>query len=462
MEDVSSLILGKTEIPNDPTGTWMVVAPYEVEQKLARVHYAYSQIDRAIQVSLLGQREWGAHTLEERHRVLCRFAEQLLTQKEELLSELMRESGRPHHDVSLEWATLEQWVREFKQFKAEEQDPRGIVVVLASCVWPLYYGVHFSMMALLAGNAVILKPSEKSTLSTLALASAFKGEGVERVLQMVVGEKEFSRRLACHEKVGAVVFMGSYETGIRLKQDTLHQAQKEVLLYLGSKNSAILAHEHPQEALSQLIEDAFLSAGQNCRSISKIFIPRDRFAGWVELFHEAAKQFKIGAPDSDAWMGPLLEDSMVDRYLKFCGISEREGGTVVMRGKLLSQGKKSNTVTPTLVAFESVSEMQLLKSISLQTEILSPHVSLIGYQDEQELIALANQSHYGHCASVWSTDGAEAQRVAKALEVGEVRINNSTLKLEPNAAFQAKKKSGNHAVHGFAVYHQLGLKKRIG
>ena len=171
--------------------------------------------------------------------------------------------------------------------------------------------------------------------------------------------------------------------------------------------------------------------------------------------------FKIGSPLSEAYMGALIESPMQDRYLKFAGISEREGAEIIMRGKPLSFEEKGNFVTPTLAVFESITPDQVKKSVSLQTEILSPHVSLIQFKEYEELAEICAPLQHGLCASIWGENKERLQKIATHLPFGQIQFNQSLLEWNPSVSFQPKRKSGNHAYQGMKLWGQLTALKSI-
>jgi acyl-CoA reductase-like NAD-dependent aldehyde dehydrogenase len=152
---------------------------------------------------------------------------------------------------------------------------------------------------------------------------------------------------------------------------------------------------------------------------------------------------------------------MLDRFLKFSGISEREGAEIIMRGKALPNAEKGHYVTPSIARFNQITVDQLRKSVSLQTEILSPHVSIIGFETEDELQALSLVMTHGRLASVWTEDLEKAQRFAIQFPAGEVVINGSVCHHPGWLTTQARKRSGNQALLGHGLINQLVLQKLI-
>ena len=162
-------------------------------------------------------------------------------------------------------------------------------------------------------------------------------------------------------------------------------------------------------------------------------------------------------------MGPMMDASTADRYLKFIGISEREGANILMRGKPLPLNPPGCFVTPTLALFEKRTPEEIRKSVSLQTEILAPHLSVIGFQDEEELLSLLQPLTYGRSISLWSANPKRLSRLAMKLPFGQVLWNRSLLGSDPKETFQFRKRSGNNAVLGesllFKFLHQRTIQK---
>jgi len=464
----SSLIGGKARVPGDPTGEWWVRSPAQAEEEYAQCLYAYSQIDEATEAAIQGARSWSERSRAERIQILNRAHERIKKAQPTWFQIASRELGRSSNDLKLEFR---QWERWFDAWSAQaesslqtRQESRGITALVGSYVWPLFHTLPFVFLNLLAGNPIVIKPSEKSTLSVLALGELLTSDpALASLVHILIGEKETGRRLACHDQVQTVIFVGSFEVGMRVKQDTLSQPSKEVLLYLGAKNPMVVCEDAPDaKVLDALIQDAFLSSGQHCRSASIAFIHQSRYSGFCDALHERAKQFKIGAPSSEPFAGPLIDNAMVDRYLKFSGISEREGAQLLMRGKPLVLPEKGNYVTPTLAAFEAMTPEQVKKSISLQTEILSPHLSLIRYSSYDELIELIRPLQHGLAASIWGENADRTKAIARDLAFGQVSVNQSLLEWDPCESFQARKRSGNHAYYGLKLIEQLVSLKSVG
>lgn len=461
----SSFHQGGPAVTKESSGEWTVRSPAELEMELGRVTYSYSQIPWIVQALREQQPKWQNQSYEARKAAISEGLRAMLEKRREWDEIARQELGRTQPDLDAEWTQFETFVAHFsnglKLDDAEFRVSRGVVAVIGSYIWPLVHTFQSAALALLGGNAVVLKPSEKSTLCSLKAAEWFcSPKQMSEVFSVLAGDRELGRRLACHEGVNAIVFYGSFEVGMRVKQDTLSHSSKETLLFLGAKNPAIVFGDAPASAVDTLIRDAFLSTGQHCRSISQIWIEESIFDSFCKKFHEASKAFKIGAPADGAFAGPLIDPSMLDRYLKFTGISEREGASILMRAKPLDLKTKGNFVTPTLAVFENLSAEQLRKNVSLQTEILSPHVSLMKFRNAEEVLAWDQELTHGLVASIWTGDLSRGQELRSKLHFGKVSLNSSVLSWDPEESYQAQKRSGNHAYHGPKLLEQLTLLRR--
>jgi succinylglutamic semialdehyde dehydrogenase len=167
----------------------------------------------------------------------------------------------------------------------------------------------------------------------------------------------------------------------------------------------------------------------------------DRF---LDRFHERAKAFTIGHPLENPFMGPLIDSSSVDRYMKFLGIAAREGGELIMRGKALELPTRGHYVAPSVCAVADASVEAARKSVFQQTELFAPAVAVIPVTEPEEAIALSNVTQYGLVASVFTRDRALYEKIWDGLEFGLVNWNKSTVGASSRLPFGGLKKSGNH------------------
>jgi succinylglutamic semialdehyde dehydrogenase len=447
------------------SGGWKIVNPANTDQYPGQFEFRYSEIDQALQFSIEQMRSGPGFDPQLNRETLIEITAQTIAYHASLLYDwVSEETGRVEADFELELKHLQQFMSGLKRsFEGpQEYRPRGVCAVIGSSVWPVFYSLQFALVNLCAGNPVILKPSEKVTATVLRVIELLRGvHPLWKRVQVLVGDRELGRRLVCHEGVSIVIFQGTFEVGMRVKQDTLSQPSKEVLLYLGSKNPVILLDRPTAETEEKILRDAFLGAGQNCLSSSQVWVNREHLAEFMKSFHERCKAFKIGGPGTGAFMGPIVDPSVTDRYFKFIGISEREGARIVMRGKSFQAQSSGNFVTPTLVEFESLTPDQMRKSVSLQTEILAPHLSVIAYEDQDQLIETLGRLSYGHSASIYGDEGL-SRSIAAQLSFARIGLNRGTYDLDPTETAQVFKRSGNHARLGLGLIEQVSRIQWIG
>ncbi|NDG85172.1 MAG: aldehyde dehydrogenase, partial [Proteobacteria bacterium] len=349
------------------SGEWKIIDPSRLDAKRGVVEFRYADIDAAIETALKQLREESpVANSSSRAGWIRSAAEVLASSGTALVLKAQEETGRVEADLSLELARMQAFLESFIEEPSASPpgDPRGVAAMVLSSVWPLYHALQYSILNLIAGNPVILKPAERVTASVLEFFTLLRKShpAWERV-QVLAGDRELGRRLVCHEAISLVIFQGSFEAGMRVRQDTLSQPAKEVLLFLGAKNPVILLDSGPQSGTEEaILRDAFLGAGQHCLAASQVWVPEKNLEVFVESFHEKSKAFSIGGPGEGAFMGPLLDASITDRYFKFIGISEREGARIVMRGKNHATRTGGYFVTPTLAVFDSISEDQMRRS----------------------------------------------------------------------------------------------------
>jgi succinylglutamic semialdehyde dehydrogenase len=242
-----------------------------------------------------------------------------------------------------------------------------------------------------------------------------------------------------------VLFTGSYEVGTRIKQDTLHQHWKLLALEMGGKNAAIILEDASLDvAIFETLIGAFLTAGQRCSATSRILVHESRFDEFVERFHQRAKAFRIGHPLDQPFMGPLIEEGAVDRYMKFLGIASREGFEVIMRGKVLEMPVRGNYVTPSICVQSKPSLEHTRKSTYQQTELFSPNVAILKIHDLDEAIEQANCTQYGLAASLFTQSKEAFDICIDQLQVGILNWNKATVGATSRLPFGGRRKSGNH------------------
>jgi succinylglutamic semialdehyde dehydrogenase len=460
-----NFIGGRFQRPGDPNGEIISRSPADFTDELGRFPYAYSSADDAVVAAAGAQRAWRRTSLAERGELLKKYQAALKRREEELTETIAREVGKPLWESKTEVAamlgkvdiTLGESMKLVEPRRIPDvlertagswkYRPLGVVAVIGPFNFPGHLANGHIVPALLTGNTVIFKPSEKSPMVGQLMAECMQEAGFPAgVFNLIQGEKEVGRRLCVHEGIHGVLFTGSYEVGTRLKQDTLQQHWKLLALEMGGKNAALVWEDADlEQAVLETLTGAFQFAGQRCSATSRVLVHEKRIDEFLTRLHDRAKAFAIGHPLDNPFMGPLIEPAAVDRYLKFTGIAAREGCEVVMRGKALDlETYQGNYVTPSICWVKDGSLEYARKSVYQQTELFAPNVAVIPVRDLDESIALANVTQYGLVASVFSRSREVYEKCAEDLEVGLVNWNRSTAGASSRLPFGGLKKSGNH------------------
>jgi acyl-CoA reductase-like NAD-dependent aldehyde dehydrogenase len=306
--------------------------------------------------------------------------------------------------------------------------------------FPLVLGLWKIGPALAAGTSIVVKPDEKTPLSLLRLAEVAFEEGVPAgVFSVVTGDgPEVGARLASHPDVDKVAFTGSTAVGreiMRLASGTV----KKVSLELGGKGPVLLLDDADLDvAVDGILFGCMLYSGQMCESGTRLLVPCELHDEVVARLVERAGTIKLGDPlDYDTDMGPVVSARQQQRVL---GMLERarEAGAVfaVGGGAAKVDGFEGGFwIQPTIVT-NVTNDMEIARE-----EVFGPVLSVLTYDSVDEAVAIANDSHYGLSAGVWSGDWERAGDVAKKLRAGTVWINNWH-QVDPALPFGGYKQSG--------------------
>jgi succinylglutamic semialdehyde dehydrogenase len=461
---LGNYIAGTFVVSHDSNGEIVSKSPADLHDELGRFKYSYSAVDQAVLAARDAFKSWRRAPFSARAEGLLRYQAALKKREHELIEAIAREVGKPLWESRTEWQamlnkvdiTLNESMKLVASYELPQvmpgtlgachYRPHGVMAVVGPFNFPGHLANGHIIPALATGNTVVFKPSEKSPLVGQIMAECFhEAQLPQGVFNLVQGEREVGRRLVVHEGVDGVLFTGSYEVGTRIKQDTLQQHWKLLALEMGGKNPVIVWDDaHMDTAIHDSLFAAFVTAGQRCSATSRILVHTSKLDEFVSKFHERSKAFSIGHPLDNPFMGPLIDQSSVDRYLKFQGIAAREGCEMVMRGKALELRSPGYYVTPSVAVAKEATVASVRKSIFQQTELFAPSVVIMPVRDLDEAISLANETQYGLASTVFTSDRQVFEYCRAELEFGLVNWNKSTVGAASKLPFGGFKKSGNH------------------
>lgn len=464
IEPKGNYIAGKFTAPRDAVGAITIKSPADLTDAFDPYAYSYRDVEEATTAARDAFKKWRKTKFSERAELLVKYKEALKKKEAQLAEVLSREIGKPLWEAKQEVATminkvdvtLTDGMKPVTNYEIPaildntlgscEYRPHGVFVVIGPFNFPGHLANGHIVPALATGNTVIFKPSEKAPGVGQIMAEAFHEAGFPAgVFNMVQGEKEVGRRLVVSERVDGVLFTGSYEVGLKIKQDTLQQYWKLVALELGGKNSAIICDDADLNwAIYETLTGAFVTTGQRCSSTSRIMVHRSLLDQFVQKYHAQAKAFAIGHPLDNPFMGPLVDENAVEKYLKFLGIASREGCDIVMRGKQLENEYRGHYVTPSICLVRNNAIQSVKKSVYQQTEIFGPNVAIYAYDDIEEAVELANATQYGLVFSVFTKSRTKYETMSADLNAGLINWNRSTVGASSRLPFGGLKRSGNH------------------
>lgn len=459
---------GRFMQPPEKVGEITCVSPANLSDTVGKFPYSYQSVDYAVASAAKAFPAWRKTSFAEKAQYLKKYQEALAKRAEELTEAISREMGKPTWEsksevtammgkVDITLADGMKYIADVEipeimpqTFAAIRFKPHGVMAVIGPFNFPGHLPNGHIVPALASGNTVVFKPSEKTPMVGQIMAECMLEAGFPAgVFNMVQGEKEVGRRLCIHSDVDGVLFTGSYDVGLRIKQDTMQQYWKILALEMGGKNSAIVWNDVDLDyAVHETLVGAFVTTGQRCSCTSRIYVHEQVVDAFVKKFHERAKAFKIGHPADSVFMGSLIDQSSVDRYLKFLGIAAREGCDVIMRGKRLETEMNGHYVSPSICVVKDSSLEHAKKSVYLQTELFAPNVSITPVNDLDQTISLVNSTEYGLVCSVFTKNKAVYEKCLDSARVGLLNWNRSTVGASSRLPFGGLGKSGNHFPSG--------------
>ncbi|WP_031517439.1 aldehyde dehydrogenase family protein [Streptomyces sp. NRRL F-5123] len=437
---------------------------------IATVHEGTAEdVDMAVDAALAALPGWASTSPQHRADVMRRLAEGLQQHSEELAATITAEMGAPiafsrQAQVGFPVASTLAAIAAAEQFTwtAEVEnslvvrEPIGVVGAITPWNFPLQQLVTKVVPAMLAGNSVVLKPSELSPLSARAFAEiateAGLPDGVFNVVQgtgLVVGEA-----LARHPKIDMISFTGSTRAG-RSVSVAASATVKRVALELGGKAAHIILPEADLDsAVTRGLSFAWANGGQACGAYVRMLVPESLQETVVDKLRAAAEEYVVGDPaDEGTRIGPLASETQrrrVDDYIRR-GIAD--GATLVVGGPGRPEGFETGAyVRPTI--FSDVDP----ESVIAQEEIFGPVLVVIPYVDDEHAVEIANGTIYGLNAAV-TGDEEHAMAIARRLRVGQVDVNGGQHNFQ--APFGGYKQSGNGREMGRAGLEEFLETKAI-
>ena len=341
--------------PNMHQESWEITSPADDLDRVIAVTTDFAHVNQACEAAKKAFLPWAKTTLDERKKVLLKLKQVFQARSDEMATVISRETGKPLWEAKTEAAALASKIditieHSLKLIQEEKiagallhmdgfirYKPRGVMAVVGPFNFPAHLPNGHIIPALIAGNTIVYKPSDKTPAVGQMYAEFFEQCGLPPgVFNMVQGRVEVGKRLVQHELVDGVLFTGSYEVGLQIKKDTVEHYNKILALEMGGKNTTIVWSDADLEkAVYETLVGAFMTTGQRCSCTSKVILHPAIKEKFLKNFHTSAKKLTIGHWSKNPFMGPLIDVGSVEKYLRFQEIAKREGAEPLMHGKHL-------------------------------------------------------------------------------------------------------------------------------
>jgi gamma-glutamyl-gamma-aminobutyraldehyde dehydrogenase/4-guanidinobutyraldehyde dehydrogenase/NAD-dependent aldehyde dehydrogenase len=418
-------------------------------------------------------RRWAGKSPSERKKILIRFADLMLDNRDELALLETLDMGKPIRysrsvDVQLAQNCI-RWYGEaidkiYDQVAPTAEDslalitrePVGVVAAIIPWNYPMLMAAWKIGPALAAGNSLVLKPSEKAPLTSLRLAELALEAGVPAgVFNVVPGfGDEAGRALGLHMDVDCIAFTGSTRTGKQILQMAGQSNLKRAWTELGGKSANIVCADCPDldAAVSAAIGSIYFNQGESCNAPSRLFVESAIKDAFLDKALQMIPNFAPGDPlDEATVMGAIVDPIQMKTVLGYIEAGKADGARLLAGGNAARVASGGLYIEPTL--FDGVdASMRIARE-----EIFGPVLSVLSFTSLDEAVRQANATPYGLAAGLWTADLGKAIRASRALRAGTVHVNQYDND-DITVPFGGYKQSGNgrdKSLHAFDKYTEL-------
>jgi succinate-semialdehyde dehydrogenase/glutarate-semialdehyde dehydrogenase len=430
-------------------------------------------VSEAVSRARNAQPAWEQTSLRKRLLLVKQFQRLLSKRKEQIARVITSESGKPYAEALLTEILVVLDTARFLISESHEvlrdtpvphgslatktkrgrliREPHGVMGIISPWNYPFAIPTSQSLAALVAGNAVVIKPSELTPLSARELSSLFHDAGFPPdIFQLVLGDGLTGAALL-ESNIDKLIFTGSVTTGKRIAQ-TAAARLLPVVLELGGKDPMIVLEDADIDvASSGAVWAAFVNAGQACLSVERCYVHRSVYESFVSLCAKKAAQLRLGdGCEADTDMGPLIHERQLRTVERHVEDARSRGARILIGGKRMpSLGP--NFYSPTVLA--DVTHAMLI----MREESFGPVLPIMAFDSDDQAVRLANDSEYGLAASVWTSNRSRGERIARLIKAGTVMVNDAVscygISEAPHGGIKA---SGIGRTHG-----RLGLDEMV-
>ena len=399
---------------------------------------------------------WAAQPLANRMELVRRFANEVRKESENLATLIARETGKPLWEARTEVESVvnkvEISIRAYAERTSQRRldnalqgtaalrhKPHGVMAVLGPYNFPAHLPNGHIVPALIAGNAIVFKPSEKTPATAELLVRCFHQAGIPApVVQLLIGGPDEGRALVSHDGIDGVLFTGSAHTGIAINRTLATRPDKIVALEMGGNNPMVV-WDTPliADAAALIVQSAFTSAGQRCTAARRLIVRDTMAEPIIAEVKRLADRIIYGAPFDDPapFMGPVIDNQAADGLTESFLYLLSHGGRVVKH--LISPSEELPFLSPAIIDVTDVAERP-------DIELFGPLLQIVRVSDFDEAIAEANNTRFGLSASLVGGSPADYNRFWANVRAGVINWNRPTNGASSSAPFGGVGLSGNH------------------
>jgi len=419
-----------------------------------------SDVDAVVKRAQRAWPTWAAQPLSNRMEFVRRFANEVRKDSEKLATMIARETGKPMWEANAEVenviAKVENSIRAYAERTAQRKldnamsgtmavrhKPHGVMAVLGPSNMPAHLPNAHIIPALIAGNAVVFKPSEKTPATAEMLIRCFNRAGISAaVVQMVVGGAEQGQALVSHDGVDGILFTGSANTGIAINRKLATRPDKIAALEMGG-NNPLVVWDTPKitDAAALIVQSAFTSAGQRCTAARRLILKSSMYDAIISEVKQIADRIIFGAPFDDPapFMGPVIDNISADGLTESFVYLLSNGGKAIKH--LVRPDDKLPFLSPSIIDTTAMKERP-------DVELFGPILQVIKVDDLDEAIAEANNTRFGLAASLIGGSPQDYNRFWANIRAGIVNWNRPTISPSHAAPVGGVGLSGNHRPYG--------------
>jgi succinylglutamic semialdehyde dehydrogenase len=452
-------------IPEQSEGVLEPRSPSDLADRLGTFPFAISAARSAVAAAREAQPRWAALPMPDRLEALQRLKQRFLVRAPEIARAISRAVGKPTWEAAQEAAalpakidlTLSEGLARVAPHRLAGIDaewryrPHGVLVVLGPFNFPAHLPNGHLIPALALGNTVVFKPSELTPSVGAVYASCVDEAGFPPgVFNLVHGGRSVGEYLSGEAPVDGVLFTGSYAVGTAIARANADRPGKLLALELGGKNPALVLDDADLDlAVRQVAFGAYATAGQRCSATSRCLVHRSRLDHFADRLVRLARRLRVGHFDDPVFMGPLISAGARERFLAGCATGRAEGAEPLLLPEATEASREGHYVRPGVHLVRGRDPASAYQ----REELFGPDLALTAFDSDEEAVAIANDSRYGLCASVFCAERDRFERVAAGLRAGVLHWNGATVGASGRLPFGGVGDSGN--LHPAGIFSSL-------